>query len=121
MNNHIGGSSNRTMCEPILGDFEPNIGKSHKISKFQFSGFSVFLSFHEFSNVQCHLTLHGSNFIFFVLHDKKIPKFLPLNRHKTNRVARQFRISPHRRNAILGIENWVQKGCFRNAPFSIAN
>ena len=24
----------------------------------------------------------------------------------------QFRISPHRRNAILGIENWVQKGLF---------
>ena len=24
----------------------------------------------------------------------------------------QFRISPHRHNAILGIENWVQKGLF---------
>ena len=24
----------------------------------------------------------------------------------------QFRISPHRCNAILGIENWVQKGLF---------
>ena len=34
-------------------------------------------------------------------------------------ISIQFRISPHRRNVILGIENRVKKDCFRNAPWSI--
>ena len=32
---------------------------------------------------------------------------------------KQFRISPHRPNVILGIEKCVKKDCFHNAPWSI--
>ena len=42
--------------------------------------------------------------------NKLYESLLCIVKRKNN--LQQFRISPHRRNAILGIENWVQKGLF---------